>query len=136
MRLLFEVILTCLFVSSIQAQVQKEDGTWWDNNLEFEVLYQNLDSTGELMICIKNTEADRCIENLTTGFQVNIFGSGDKELWTSLWTGRNLDFKFKKPFPEATYIIIKANKNYVVNSMTGTRIYQSEPIELKYTLRE
>jgi hypothetical protein len=24
----------------------------------------------------------------------------------------------------------------VVNSMTGTRIYQNEPIELKYTLRE
>jgi len=135
MRLVLLVALTGLFGSSIQAQVQKEDGTWWDNNLEFEVLYENLDSTGELMICIKNTEADRCIENLTTGFQVSIFDSGDKELWTSLWTGRSLDFKFKKSFPEATYIIIKANKNYVVNSMTGTRIYQDEPLELKYILR-
>ena len=136
MRLTILLGLTVLLFKSATAQVQKEDGTWWDNNLAFDVLYENLDSTGELMICIKNTEADRCIENLTTGFQVNIYGSGDKEIWTSLWTGRSLDFKFKKPFPEATYIIIKANKNYVVNSMTGTRIYQDEPLELKYQLKQ
>ena len=135
MRFLILVAFSILSFVSVRAQVQKEDGTWWDNNLDFEVLYENLDSTGELVICIKNIEVDRCIENLTTGFQVNIYGSGDKEIWTSLWTGRNLDFKFKKPFPEASYIIIKANKNYVVNSMTGTRIYQDEPLELKYTLR-
>lgn len=134
MRFVFLVALTGLFIGSVKAQVQKEDGTWWDNDLVFEVLYENLDSTGELVICIKNVEVDRCIENLTTGFQVNIYGRGDKEIWTSLWTGRNLDFKFKKSFPEATYIIIKANKNYVINSMTGTRIYQDEPLELKYTL--
>ena len=135
MRLLLLSALTCLFGSSMQAQVQKEDGTWWDNNLEFEVLYENLDSNGQLVLCIKNVKVDRCIENLTTGFQVNIYDSGDKELWTSLWTGRSLDFKFKKSFPEAIYIIIKANKNYVVNSMTGTRIYQDEPLELRYTLK-
>ncbi len=135
MRLLLLSALTCLFGSSMQAQVQKEDGTWWDNNLEFEVLHENLDSNGQLVLCIKNVEVDRCIENLTTGFQVNIYDSGDKELWTSLWTGRSLDFKFKKSFPEAIYIIIKANKNYVVNSMTGTRIYQDEPLELRYTLK-
>ena len=135
MRILFLVAFTSLFSGSVLAQVQKEDGTWWDNNLVFEVLYEDLDSAGELMICIKNTVADKCIENLTAGFQVIIYGSGDKEIWTSLWTGRNLDFKFKKPFPAATYIIIKANKNFVVNSMTGTRIYQDEPLELKYILK-
>lgn len=127
-------ILTSLFFLSAQAQVKKADGTWWDNNLAFDVLYENLDSTGELMICILNTEAEKCIENLTTGFQVSIYGRNDKELTNSLWTGKNMYIKFKTPFPEAEYIVIKANKNYVVNTMTGTRIYQDEPIEFKYIL--
>ena len=122
------------FLNSATAQTQKEDGTWWDNNLEFAVLYENIDSTGELMFCIAQIKEQKCVENLTTGYQVKIYDSNNKEIWNSLWTGRSLDIKFKKSFPEAAYLTIAANKNYVINSMTGTRIYQDKALFLKYNL--
>jgi nitrous oxidase accessory protein NosD len=81
-------------------------------------------------------KTDNCVENLTTGFQVNIYDAQDKELWNSIWTGRKLDIKFKKNFPDAARVEIKANKNYVINTMTGTRIYQDEPLQLDYKLTE
>ena len=134
-EIFFTTILFVTFLNSATAQTQKEDGTWWDNNLEFKVLFEDMDSTGELMICIAQIANQKCVENLTTGFQVKIYDAANKEIWNSLWTGKNLDFKFKKPFPNAAYLTIEANKNYVVNTMTGTRIYQDEALFLKYNLR-
>ncbi len=133
-RAIFMLAFLTTFLNSATAQTQKEDGTWWDNNLEFKVLYQDIDSTGELMICIAQIKEQKCVENLTTGYQVKIYDASNKEIWNSLWTGKNLDIKFKKSFPDAAYLTIEANKNYVVNTLTATRIYQDKALFLKYNL--
>lgn len=132
------VLGLCFFLLAVSAigQTRKEDGTWWDNELAFDVVWENLNESGELIICVKSLKTDNCVENLTTGFQVNIYDAQDKELWNSIWTGRKLDIKFKKNFPDAARVEIKANKNYVINTMTGTRIYQDEPLQLDYKLTE
>ena len=132
--LLTTVFITATF-SEVSAQTKKEDGTWWDNELAFNVVWEDLDSSGEMIVCILSNNTGNCVENLTTGFQITVFDKTGKEVWNSLWTGRKLDIKFKKGFPEASYVMIEANKNYVVNTMTGTRIYQDEPLSLKYMLK-
>lgn len=114
------------------AQEQREDGTWWDNNLEFQVEEDLLRTLGELEICIFDGKREVCVENLMTMYEVRIFDSQNKEIWNSLWTGKNLKMKFSQPFPEANYIVIKALRPFVINKLTGTRIYQDEAMELKY----
>ena len=116
-------------------QEQKEDGTWWDNNLEFQVQSDLLKQFGELEICIFDKSHETCIENLVTAYEVRIYNAQQKELWSSLWTGKDMNMVFKKSFPEASYVIIKAMRPFVINKLTGTRIYQDEPMELKYTVK-
>ena len=131
-------LFTALFavtLLSVSAQVQKEDGTWWDNNLEFQVKSDLLKQFGELEICIFDSSRESCIQNLVTSYEVRIFNAANEELWNSLWTGNDMDMVFKKNFPEASYVIIKAMRPFVINKMTGTRIYQDEPMELKYTVK-
>ncbi len=126
----------CLFTAvALSAQTQKEDGTWWDNNLQFEIKTDILKAQGRLEICIYDSSRDLCIENLVTGYEIRIYDASNKELWNSLWTGKNMDMKFSKKFPNAQYIIIKATRPFVINILTGTRIYQDKALELKYTLQ-
>lgn len=131
-------LFTVIFVVSVFAangQVQKEDGTWWDNNLEFNVQFDALKEKGQLAICIYDSHRDMCIENVMTSYEVRIYNAANQELWNALWTGKNMDMVFKKNFPEAAYVVIKAMRPFVVNKMTGTRIYQDQPMELKFTVK-
>lgn len=129
------VVLTLLFSMGIAAQEQHEDGTWWDNNLEFAIQTDLLKKFGELEICIYDSKRELCIENLMTTYELLIYNVQGDEIWNSLWSGKDMEMVFKKEFPSAHHIIIKATKPFVINKLTGTRIYQDKPMELKYTLQ-
>ena len=120
---------------AIQAQEQHEDGTWWDNNLEFHVKQDLLKKFGELEICIYHKENEMCVENLMTTYEVRIFDANNKEIWNSLWTGKDMYMYFSEEFPTAHYIVIKALRPFVINKLTGTRIYQDKAMELKYYVK-
>jgi hypothetical protein len=132
MKLSLIATFLMLTAFSIQAQEQKPDGTWWDNDLTFKVVDDKLKLKSELEICIAKNET--CVENLVTGFEVRIYDSAGKELWNSLWTGSNKRIKFKKKFPQASYVVIKATRPFVINQLTTNRIYQDKPMELKHTI--
>jgi hypothetical protein len=127
--------LLMLAFFTVTAQVQKEDGTWWDNDLAFKVTDDQMKLKSELEICIYHTTKEKCIENLVTGFEVRIYDASGKELWNSLWTGSQKRIKFKKKFPQASYLVIKATRPFVINELTTNRIYQDKPMELKHTIR-
>ena len=121
--------------ASVLAQEQKDDGTWWDNNLEFIVVYENIKLLGEIEFCVFDAKRELCTEGLMTAYEVRIYDESDIEIWNSLWTGKTYDLKFKKKFPEAEGLEIIAKNNFVVNHRTGTRIYQDNPMYLKVELR-
>lgn len=104
----------------------------YDNNLVFKVVEDLVVRRGILEICIYDTKREICVENLITGYEVRVYDKNDQEIWNSLWTGRNKRMKFKNPIKEAHYVIIKANRPLVINVLTGTRIYQDQPMELKF----
>ena len=129
------MIATLFFMQNGWAQTQKADSTWWDNNLVFKVMQDQMKSRSELEICIYSTTHETCIQNLVTGFEVRIYDARGKELWNSLWTGKNKRIKFKKKFPTASYVVITATRPFVINEITTNRIYQDKPMTLKYTLQ-
>ena len=129
------LILVMISTLSLAAQSQKEDGTWWDDNLSFEIKVDLIKKFGELEICIYDNSRELCIENLMTQYEVRIYDAQDKEIWNSLWTGKDMDMVFSKKFPNAHYVVIKALRPFVVNKLTATRIYQTEPLELKYFVK-
>lgn len=119
---------------SLQAQVMRSDSTWYDDQLTFSVVSEDIRRSGELVVCLWNPEVDMCIENLITTYEINIYNRSGQLLWNSLWTGMNTEIKFKKAFPGAAYIVIRAKRDYAINIITGTRIYTDGYLELKYTL--
>lgn len=128
------VLLTwCSF--AVSGQVQREDGTWFDDQLTFHVENELIRQYGELTVCVWHNANEMCIENLMTAYEILVYNAQDEEIYTSLWTGRVPDVVFKKPLPEAKYIIIRAQRDFVINVLTGTRIYTGEPLELKYDVR-
>ncbi len=129
------LIVTVLISMNLVAQEQHEDGTWWDNNLEFKVEKDLIKQFGELEICIFDSKRELCIENLMTRYEVAIYDAANKQIWNSLWTGKDMDMKFSKALPDAHYIIIKAMKPFVINKLTGTRIHMDKPMELKYMVK-
>ena len=58
-----------------------------------------------------------------------------KEIWNSLWTGRNMDLNFERSFPEAKEILIEAGAPFVINKISGTRIRTGHPLKLYKTLK-
>lgn len=128
-------ILAFLACTSVWGQVQHEDGTWHDDSLTFVVLSEQIAKYGELEICIYHIGQEMCIDNLVTPFEVLIYNSNDNLLWNSMWTGMQTDLVFRKGFPSAAYIIIRAKRDYVININSGTRIYTGEPLELKYQVQ-
>jgi hypothetical protein len=76
----------------------------------------------------------QCIENLTLGFMVRVYDKSGKEIWNSLWTGRTLDLKFKRPLPEAQKVLVEATSPSVVNKLSGTRINTGKPLKLEFTV--
>jgi hypothetical protein len=117
------------------AQEQHEDGTWWDNNLEFYVKQDLVKKFGELEICIYHKTNEMCIENLMTTYEIRVFDANNKEIWNSLWTGKDMYMSFSKALPTAQYLTIRALRPFVINKLTGTRIYQDKAMELKYTVQ-
>ena len=66
---------------------------------------------------------------------MRIYDAANKEIWNSLWTGKDMDMVFSKEFPSAHHLIIKATRPFVINVLTGTRIYQDKAMELKYVVK-
>jgi len=135
MMKLLAMLLFSVSAFFASAQVQKEDGTWWDNNLEFSVQKDLVKQFGELQICIYDSKREVCIENLVTAYEVRIYDVANREIWNSLWTGKDMDMVFSKKFPTAHYVVIKATRPFVINVLTATRIYQEAPMELKYFVK-
>jgi hypothetical protein len=115
----------------IFGQEQRGD-TLYDNNLVFKVVEDMIVRRGILEICIYDSKREICVENLITGYEIRVYDRNGQEIWNSLWTGRNKRMKFKNPIREAHYVVIKANRPLVINVLTGTRIYQDQPMELKF----
>lgn len=118
----------------VYSQEKKDDGTWWDNDLKFELVYEDIRRSGELEFCVYKIEHERCIYNVQTGFEVRVFDESGEEIWNSLWSGKKTAIKFKKPLKEAYAFEVKAIRPFVININTGTRIYQDEPLVLKHTI--
>lgn len=130
-------ILIVLFLAiglTSQAQERREDGTLYDGNLTFQVVEENLRNEGTMLVCILNEANGRCVQNLIAPFEVLVYNQNDEQIWNSLWTGQNMDLKFRVPMRGAKYVIIQARADFVVNSRTGTRIYTDGPMTVKYEL--
>ena len=65
---------------------------------------------------------------------VRVYDKSGKEIWNSLWTGRTLDLKFKRPLPEAQKVWVEATSPSVVNKLSGTRINTGKPLKLEFTV--
>ena len=115
------------------AQVQK-DGKWYDDNLQFVVVDENLAGEGTLTWCIEQKTEGRCVENLSTAFEMMIYDASGKELVKSLWIRNQKTIKLKQPQPKAHRVVIRATHASVINTITGTRIHQSAPLELEFVL--
>lgn len=129
--------LLVLIVSAGSAFGQTKVGEQWvDNNLAFEIIYDDVRTKGRIDICIVDTSrATSCIENLQSGFEVKVYDASDKMIWEGIGSGRTSALMLPNPLPQAKYVTIKAFKPYVTNKSTGTRIHQEQPIEIKYTVR-
>tara|TARA_Y100000385_G_scaffold46753_1_gene43411 strand:+ start:43401 stop:43781 length:381 start_codon:yes stop_codon:yes gene_type:complete len=115
------------------AQTKLLDGTWEDKNLSFKIIQEEINEKGFLELCIQKN--DICIENLTIGFSIIIFDNAGKEIWSSLWTGKNMRIKFEKDFPGAGKILVKAGAPFVINNLTGTRINTGVPLKIEKLLK-
>lgn len=126
--------LTCLFSKKVYSQTY-ENGKWIDDNLTFKVVYENIKKSGELHLCIANKNNDLCIGNLMVPFEVFIYDRKDSLIWSSIWTGNNMQLKFKRKLPMAYKVNVKAKAPYVINKLTTTKIYQKQPLELIYIVQ-
>jgi len=130
------VLLVFLFAGLFAtAQEQRADGTWWDNNLTFKVKADMIKTYGELEICIWNTEREMCVENVMTTYEIRIYDAANKEIWNSMWTGKDMYMKFKKKMPSAHHLTITALRPFVINKSSTNRIYQDKPMQLKYVVQ-
>lgn len=134
MRKLLMILAVALSATAF-SQVQREDGTWYDDQLTFHVVKEQVVKFGEITICIWHKGNEMCVENLFTTYEVLVYDANDEEIWTSLWTGMYPDIKFEKELPTAAYVIIRAKRDYVKNILTGNKIYTDGMMELKYDLR-
>ena len=114
----------------------KPDSALYDNELSFYVLSEQMRKYGEIEICIFSDSKNMCVGNLMTSFEIFIYDSNKKLLAKSIWLGMEMKLKFKKKYPNADYIEIRAVKPFVVNKSSGNRIYQDEPLMLTYSLRK
>jgi hypothetical protein len=129
-------LLMLLFGFTISAQpVKQDDSRLVDNNLKFMVISERVHSRGMMEICISDT-SDKCIYNLLSGFVVRIYDAEGHEIWAGKTAGRDEILRFPKPMPEASWITFTAFKPYVINRITGARIYQDRPIQIKYLLSD
>ncbi|NCG14555.1 MAG: hypothetical protein GWO77_02770 [Bacteroidetes bacterium] len=118
---------------SVQAQVKSfqqplSNLSLVDESLHFMVIDEAIKEQGTLSICI--AQKDRCIENLQVGFIVRIYDTSGQEIWDSLWSGKNMDIRFKSPMPQAATYAVEATSDFVINRLTTNRISTVKPMQL------
>ncbi len=106
-----------------------------DNDLSFYVVSEQMRKYGEIEVCVFSDKMNMCVGNLTTSFEIHIFDANDQLIAKSIWLGMNLNIKFKKNYPKAKYVLIKAVKPFVINKTSGRKIYQDEPLSGKFMLK-
>ncbi len=129
----FKILLLLMVIASPLWGQSKIGDRWVDNNLSFMVPSEKVKARGMMEICIADSTGN-CVQNLLSGFVVRIFDEAGNELWAGKTAGRERMLRFPKPMPKASYVEITAFKPFVLNLGTGTRIYQDEPMHLKYSL--
>lgn len=132
MKYLLIFVCVSSFALSAQTKVGEE---WVDNNLELQVEYDDIKKTGIFAICIYNTERKECIENLSTGFEIELLTGGGEVLWKGTSMGRKKKLKLPQAFAGAAVLKLTAFKPYVVNKNTGTRIHQDKKLQVTYTIK-
>jgi hypothetical protein len=100
--------------------------------LELGLRAEAIKQSGILRLCV--AKEGQCIENLTLGFTVRVYDAKGAEVWNSLWTGRTLDLKFKKPVPTAHKVVVEATSAQVVNKLTGNPISTGKPLKLEFVV--
>lgn len=128
------LILACCFSLALSAQT-KVGEEWVDNNLQLQVEYDDIKKTGIFSVCIYSTEREQCIENLSTGFEIELLTGGGEVLWKGTSMGRKKQLKLPKAFAGATTLRLTAFKPYVVNKNTGTRIHQDKKLNVTYIIK-
>ncbi|MEN9939989.1 MAG: hypothetical protein RIR61_796 [Bacteroidota bacterium] len=114
------------------AQTRLPDGSVQDLTLELGVRAEAIKQSGILRLCV--AKEGQCIENLTLGFTVRIYDAKGSEVWNSMWTGRTLDLKFKKPVPTAHKVVVEATGDFVVNKLSGNPIRTGKPLKLEFVV--
>ena len=99
---------------------------------ELGVRAEAIKQSGILRLCV--AKEGQCIENLTLGFTVRVYDVKGVEVWNSMWTGRSLDLKFKKPVPTAHKVVVEATSAQVVNKLTGNPISTGKPLKLEFVV--
>lgn len=130
-----KVLTIIILLTATQAfsQTKLSDGSWEDKDLSFEIIQEEIKQKGYLELCIQKNGF--CIENLTIGFSIIILDNASKEIWSSLWTGKNMRIKFEKSFLEAEKIIVEAGAPFVINNLTGTRIKTGKRLRIEKLLK-
>lgn len=130
-----KILTIIILITATQAfsQTKLSDGSWEDKNLSFAIIQEEVKQNGYLELCIEKNGS--CVENLTIGFTIIILDSAGKEIWNSLWTGKNMRIKFEKSFLEAEKIIVEAGAPFVINNLTGTRIKTGNRLKIEKLLK-
>lgn len=129
------MILCTLLLSATAIAQTKVGDKWIDNNLTLRVTEDQVKTKGEFYICVADTSRGPCIQNLVTGVEVKIYNAADELLWEGIASGRLKGLKLPGPMPQASYMLIKAFKPYVVNKTTGNFIHQDKTINVRYSIK-
>lgn len=129
--------ITLLFIMfSLMMSAQSEPDSnerLVDNSLYFKVISERVHTRGMMEVCISDSTGN-CIANLLSGYVVRVYNAQGEEIWAGKTAGREEMLRFPTPMPEAEYLTFTAFKPYVLNRITGARIYQDKPIQTKFTI--
>lgn len=128
----FATSLLLILALAAGAQTRQPNGMAQDLTLELGVRAEAIKESGILRLCV--AKEGQCIENLTLGFTVRMYDANGVEVWNSIWTGRTLDLKFKKPVPTAHKVVVEATSAQVVNKLTGNPISTGTPLKLEFVV--
>lgn len=128
----FATSLLLILALAAGAQTRQPNGMAQDLTLELGVRAEAIKESGILRLCV--AKEGQCIENLTLGFTVRMYDANGVEVWNSIWTGRTLDLKFKKPVPTAHKVVVEATSAHVVNKLTGNPISTGTPLKLEFVV--
>lgn len=126
-------VATLFLTGELHAQTRSADGKWRDPNLTFQVVEESVREDGAFTLCVAQKKEKRCVENLFTSFVVRVYNASGKEIWNGQYTGMVPYIVFKKALPDAAKMEITAQKDFVINVLTGTRIYTGQPLSYTYS---